>query len=174
MIFAEGVSDPVDWHAMFDYVGHSLKEAMAMIKKDAAAHGIDITNIDQIQEPPPPAKFGLYRAVKKWAFETRKLMQTAEIDEEIWLYTNEGEDLSWYSELLPKKVYRQLCNRWHLKVGDSYGEFDLHYTKYVLTEVLKTLQTAISTLTRIDSPQKWGLLVVAGELGKLSKRIERI
>lgn len=170
----EAGEDPDSWDSVFDDVGRNFKEALQMIKRDAAARGIDITNIDEIQEPPEPEKFLLWRKVSNWHKQLIKLVRQAEHSEELWLGTEEAADLLWYMNTLHAKVYRQLCNRWHMKVGDGYGDFDYEYTQYVLSECLRILGHSLSELIKLDSPQKWGLLVVSGELGKLEQEILKI
>lgn len=48
---------------------------------------------------------------------------------------------------LTAKVYRQLCNRWHMDQKDSYGEFDYTYTQHVLEVCLDILEKSLSQLS---------------------------
>ena len=166
--------DPDSWESAFADVGKNLRQTLEMIKQDAAAKGIDITNLDDIQEPPSPSKFPLYTKVKNWWLAVHKLVEAAELDEEMWLYTPEGEDLIWYSLLLPKKVYRQQCNRWHLKMGDNYGEFEYEYTQYVLQESAKILKYSLFELMKIDSKYKSKFLIILTNLQALELKILKI
>ena len=170
----EAGEDPDDLENVFEDVGTSLKEALQMIKADAAAKGFDIVNIDDIKEPPLPKMFPLWRKVRECGTEVTKLAKRAEESEELWLGTEDAADLLWYINTLQAKVYRQLCNRWHIKVGDGYGDFDYEYTQYVLKECLLILKKSLNELCKLDSPQKWGFIVVAGELANLEKRIVKI
>jgi len=166
--------DPDDIDMIFEDVGRTFKETLELIKKDAESKGFDITNIDDIKEPPRPEKFGLYRKLAEWHKELTKFLAIAEKSESMWLYTPEGQDLSWYKNILLAKVYRQLCNRWELDNGAEYGKEDFEYTKYVLDECFKILESAFSELIQIDSPQKSGLLVLLGGLQKIKAVVEKI
>lgn len=166
--------DPDSWESVFDDVGRSFKEVLQIIKRDAAAKGFDITNIDNIQEPPKPDKFPLWRKVRAWHKEITKLAQRAEKAEELWFGTEEAADLLWYMNTLHAKVYRQLCNRWHLKAGDDYGEVDYEYTQYVLKECLRILEKALSELSALDTKDKAKFLVALGQAQDLKKQILKI
>jgi len=140
--------DPDSMAMALEDVGHSLKEALRVIKADAASKGIDITNINDIQEPPPPEVFSLYVKIFNWRRQVFKLLETAD-DDAAWTKSEAGQDLLWYSQILCAKTYRQLCNCWHLDNGDNYGKEDLAYTDYVLRECLSILKKSLVVLTKI-------------------------
>lgn len=138
--------DPDTIEAVLEDAGANLQDALAMIKQDAEEQGIDIENIDDIQEPPRPEEFKLYKQVKQWTQLVRQLRQEATQAREAWLETEAAADLFWYAGILGAKTYRQLCNRWHLQQGDAYGEEDYKYTQYVLEEILKLIFQALKEL----------------------------
>ena len=166
--------DPDDWEAIFEDVHRSLRKTLLAIKRDAAEQGIDIVNLEKIKEPPSPSRFALWRKLRKWHLEVSRLCEAADEDEELWLFTEDGADLLWYMGTLHAKVYRQLCNRWHIRQRDGYGDFDYEYTQYVLAECLRILKRSFSELIKIESPQKWGLMVALGELATLEGQITKI
>lgn len=154
-------------------VGQNLKEALQIIKEDAESKGIDITNVKDIQEPPQPKEFPLYNKVEEWNKSVRVLENTAEASGEFWLHTEEAADLFWYANILMVRTYRQLCNKWHIKNSNDYGEFDRQYTGYVLKECLEILKKSLKGLA--DSyPQKQGLKSLYSNLLKLEKEITKI
>ncbi|MBI4050290.1 MAG: hypothetical protein HY398_02475 [Candidatus Doudnabacteria bacterium] len=166
--------DPDDMAVVFEDISLAFKETLAAIKRDAERLGIDITNIDHIQEPPRPEKFSLYRKVAAWRHSMADLLEGADLDEEIWPFTDEGQDLSWYKNTLCAKVYRQLTNRWHLDSDDDYGEFDYEYTQYVLKECLKILKASLSELIKMDLRHKPQFLIALANLNTLESKILKI
>ncbi len=163
--------DPDDLKSVFEDVGNNLHEALAMVKKDAERMGIDITNIDDIKEPPEPEKFPFYRKVEKWRNQIIRIADDADNQSEFWLHTELASDLLWYTNTLCAKTYRQLCNKWHIKHGDGYGDFDYDYTKYVLGECLKILKKSLNDLSLLNSGNKGELISLLSGLFKLEKRI---
>lgn len=145
-------ADPDSMAMAMEDVGHSLKEALMIIKADAASKGIDITNIDDIQEPPPPEAFPLYVKIFNWRRQVFKLLEPT--DDDTWTKSEAGQDLLWYCQTLCSKTYRQLCNRWHLDNGDSYGREDMVYTDYVLKECLAILKKSLTDLIKICPQEK--------------------
>jgi len=90
---------------------------------------------------------------------------------EFWIYTEEAAGLFWYANILVAKTYRQLCNRWHIKKNDDYGEFDYQYTKYILSECLKILKKSLEKLVKNSPPQKKELSSILLNLSKLEEKI---
>jgi hypothetical protein len=146
--------DPDDLHAVFEDVGASLSEALMAIKQDALAHGIEISNIDDIKEPPPPETFPLHEKVREWWEGVMEIVERAHDEGEPWLLSEAGQDFSWYASTLLAKTARQLDNRWHISEQDSYGEFDYNYTRYVLSEVIAILKKSLPILISLDTSQK--------------------
>jgi hypothetical protein len=166
--------DPDDMKSVLEDVSQNFKEALLMIKKDAERMGIDITNIDDIQEPPKPEEFPLYQTTKKWRDDIFNIVETAQNNEEFWVFTETVQDLTWYANLLTAKVYRQLCNRWHLEKGDDYGEFDYKYTQGIIKESIKILKKSLAELYSYYSGQKVNLMLAYNQLQNLEKEILKI
>lgn len=162
--------DPDSMESVFEDVGRNLKETLAMVRRDAKRLGIDVTNIDDIQEPPEPWDFPLYEKVKTWHDAVANIAATADAQGPAWLRTEAALDLFWYANTLTAKVYRQLCNRWHMDHGDGYGEFDYAYTKQVLGECLGILEASLSQLF-LSYPD---LTLSYAELLRLKEDIVRI
>jgi hypothetical protein len=139
--------DPDSMETAIEDVGHSLKEALMIIKADALSKGIDISNIDDIQEPPPPEAFSLYVKIFNWRKQVFELLES-EGNDTTWTESEAGQDLLWYSQTLCSKIYRQLCNRWHLDNGNDYGKEDMTYTGHVLKECLAILKESLAGLMK--------------------------
>lgn len=165
--------DPDDLKSVLEDVGRNFKETFEMIKKDAKSKGFDITNIENIKEPPEPKEFPFYNEVEKWNKSVMTLGNTAQTLGEFWIHTEEAADLFWYANTLMAKTYRQLCNKWHIKNGDDYGEFDYQYTKHVLKECLKMLNNSLKILISNDYLQKRELNSIYSNLLKLEKQINQ-
>lgn len=155
-------------------ISKSLEKVLNQIKKDAKKMGIDIVNFKKIKEPPMPEKFPLYNKIKVWRDQMRQVMTKAERFREIWIYTEAFEDLLWYTNLLPVKVYRQLCNKWHLNNTKDYGDYDYKYTKYVLKECSKIIKKSMGTVMNFDSLEKEILVINSAMLMSLEKEIKKI
>lgn len=155
-------------------VGRNFKEALMLIKKDAERMGIDITNIDNIKQPPEPHKFRLYRKVARWRDSIYDIADDAEETGSFWLATEPAQELLWYTNTLTAKTYRQLCNRWHIEKGDDYGDFDNEYTKYVLSEVINIIKKSLSELAYFESDQKGELMLAIAKLTESEEEILKI
>jgi hypothetical protein len=163
--------DPDSMEAAMEDVGNNLKEALEMIKKDAEEKGIDISNIDDIKEPPEPKEFPLYLEAKKLNEMILEIGESARLSDSRWFDTEIAQDLFWYNNTLLVKIYRQLCNIWHIKEDDGYGEFDYGYTDYVIKECLEILKQALAQLSFLDSPQKADLMLALSGFMSIEARL---
>lgn len=164
--------DPDDMKSVFDDVGNNFKEALEMIRRDAKERGIDITNVEDISEPPKPKEFPLYNKLTAWHKTLNEALESAYAIESPWIYTEAAADLQWYKNTLLAKTYRQLCNRWERESGENeYGALDVQYTQYVLEECFKILKHALAQLVDINPPQKKALTLSLEQLNDLEKEI---
>ena len=166
--------DPDDIKSVLEDVKQNFKETLEMIKKDCEARGIELTNIENIKEPPEPEEFPLYQEIKRWNREIFQTANEAELFGNWWIYTEAAANLFWYANTLLSKVYRQFCNRWHIENKDEYGEFDYQYTRYVLKECLKILKNSLKELVSNNYLQKRELDSIYSNLLKLEKQINKI
>ena len=166
--------DPDSMESVLQDVGQNFKETLKMIKEDVERMGIDITNVEDIQEPPKPEEFPLYKEVGKWNKEVLKIGDGAELSGSWWIHTEAAADLFWYSRTLLAKTYRQLCNKWHIENGDDYGKFNHKYTGYVLKECLAILKKSLRELIASNQSQRKELNSILSELFKLEKQITKI
>jgi hypothetical protein len=166
--------NPDSMEAALEDVSNNFKEALSMIKKDAERLGIDITNIENIPEPPQSHEFPLYNKIEKWRHSIYHMAEQAEDDLEAWPFLEAGEDLLWYANTILTKTYRQLCNRWHLEQGDEYGKEDYDYTKYVLSECLDILKTALEDLANTYQEEKGKFNLALIMLSGFEKEILKI
>ncbi len=166
--------DPDDTKNIFEDVGMSLRDTLKMIKRDAEKMGIDIENIkeEDLEEPPGPEEFPLYKKVEAWHKNASELVRHAEKSGSAWILTEAAIDLMWYKNTLLVKTYRQLCTRWDLNKGQEYGEFDFKYTKYVLTKCIKILKKSLKELFASMQLEEFHILLM--ELTKLEKQIMSI
>ncbi len=166
--------DPDDMKSVMEDVGNSLGEALQMIKKHAESMGIDITNIDDTENPPEPKKFPLYRKVDCWRKSIENIVNAAYEANELWFDSVAAADLLWYRHTLAAKTYRQLCNKWHIDRGDEYGDVDYQYTKYVLSECLRILERSLAELSSLASEEKAELMLALGRLKDMKGEILKI
>ncbi|MFH1192921.1 MAG: hypothetical protein V1656_01225 [Candidatus Jorgensenbacteria bacterium] len=166
--------DPDDMKSVFEDVGTSLGEALEMIRQDAERMGIDITNIDNIPEPPEPEQFPLYIKVSQWLEDVGSVLEAAATSGSLWPETEAAANVAWYRSILTSKTYRQLTNRWEMEHGDAYGDMDYAYTNYVLKECLKILKSSLEYLSLLNSEEKGELMLVLAKLQHLEKQILNI
>lgn len=167
---------PDDMKSVTEDAGNSLNEALRIIKQHAEETGIDLENIreEELENPPEPKYFPLYRKVEAWRKNIENIAREAEMAGAPWIFTEAGADLLWYKNMLSAKVYRQLCNRWHNKRGDGYGEFDYTYTKHVLEKCVLILKQALSEFSPLDLSARSKFLNAASNLVGLEKEILNI
>ena len=167
--------DPDSWGAVCDDMHRNFQETIALIKKGAKKWGIDSEELQKApadcKSPPPPSRFVLYKRVSAWQKRAHEIIFI--IQQEFNGTTAYSiEDLGWYANLLPTKVYRQLCTRWEKKYQPSeYSEIDHVYTKYILKEIISIAKQAIGELTQVSSAQKAELMLLLSQLIVLESRI---
>jgi hypothetical protein len=164
--------DPDSIESAFEDIAGNFKETLKLIKKDCEDKGIELTNVDNIQEPPEPEKFPLYNKVNKWRNSVLSLRESPEDD--IYHHTEAAADLFWYVNTLTAKIYRQLTNKWEIEHGDEYGDIDYEYTGHVIKECLKILKKSLRELSSFNSSQKIGLMLIHDKLLDLEKEILKI
>ena len=135
-------NDPDSLENSLEIVGANLAEALIMIQKDAEAMGIDIKNLDEVEDVPDLKQFPLAVAAQKWHIALIKYGEKERKRGATWLMTEAAADLFWYVGTFDVKIYRQLCNRWHRDNGHRYGAFDYDYTSKVLLRVIGILNSA--------------------------------
>ena len=138
--------DPDSAQVAFESMAADLAESLMLLKKEAEARGIDIENLEDALGAPDPEFFPLAATAIHWYKNVVQYYQKEDKRGAIWLMTEAGSDLIWYAGLFSAKVYRQLCNQWHLKRGDTYGSFDHSYTERVLGEVREILAKSFARL----------------------------
>lgn len=164
--------DPDSLESVFEDVGRNFKETLELIKKDCKAKGIDLTNVDNIQEPPELEEFPLYNKVNKWRELVLSLRDVAE--DSFWIDTEPAADLFWYVNTLAAKTYRQLSTKWELDHNCDYGDVDYKYTAYVIKECLEILKNSLKELSSFNSDQKVSLMLIHDKLLTLEKEILKV
>lgn len=121
-------------------------EALQAIEQDALTHGFDLGFPDEIQCPPRPKEFLLYRRVKSAGNRLDRLCKALLLENSTIGEEETFKDLQWYRYTMQAKAYRQLCNRWYLSQGNRHSDLDYAYTQFVLTELLAILETSLHDL----------------------------
>ncbi len=142
--------DPDLPESVFESVGAQFAETLAMVKKDAERMGIDITNLENVEDVPEPESFPLSVKAERWYKTFRKYIEEEEKSGVPWLLTEEFLDIIWYAGILNTKIYRQLCNRWYMDNKKGYGDFDYQYTAKVLKQVCRILDNAFKKLMPVN------------------------
>lgn len=156
--------DPDSMEAALEDVSRNFSEALENLKEWAEQNGIEITNLENIKEPSPPAHFPLYNIVTRWREGVMDFINVEADKHRAWTNSEQIKDLMWYANLLAAKTYRQLCNCWHIKEGNEYGGFDHKYTRYVLGECIRILKNSLGELVTFAAPR-----VRVGDYNKFSE-----
>lgn len=155
-------------------IENNLKKVLKFIKTDAKKTETEFLETKKFRKPPKPDKFPLYVRARAFRESMLHAAQSAESGGELWVYTEAFQDLMWYMNLFPIKVYRQLCNRWRTEKGEGQNENDYKYIKYVLKECLKILKNSLSIVLSFDSAEKDILMFNAALLMSLEREIKKI
>lgn len=145
--------DPNSWEYVFDTVKESFEEVAKLIKKDAKRLGIDLSNIDYSQErkEPSPEKFAIYQLSKKFTGAINKAIKDLQVlpeDVEEDLVIENVETLSFYSNLIPAKLYRAIISRFEEKEDPELAEAcpDSKNSAFILINALGEIIDSLSNL----------------------------
>ncbi len=163
--------DPEDAHSLFEDMSSAFREAMTMMKKEMEMRGVVLSDKEEIELPPKPKHFPVYRKVGEWREFVMGIARVAEEEQCLWLATEAAADLFWYANTLTAKVYRQLCNSWQLTHGEQYGDFDHQYTKEVLSTVLRIVEKSLGELALLGSEQKGELILARAKFESFKHEI---
>ena len=148
--------DPDTMEAAIEDMGNTFKETLELLHKDAKKMGIDLDNLEEVEEPkrPEPQEFPLYNEVRDWRKGIYEIVEASDDVSSAWLYSEAGEDLLWYVNTLLAKIFRQLSTvREMTEEEEEYMELEYGYTGYVLAKVLDILGQALIALSQSDYPQ---------------------
>ncbi len=136
--------------ARFEEINRKLNEVFQEMEDLDEIGGADTEDL------PDPESFSIYNSVSSWCHDVYSIIDESDALSSSWLYTEDGKDLLWYSNVLVGKTYRQLCNRWKMDKGEGDGEFeyDYYYNQYVLVECLSILVDSLEQLQTMDSSHK--------------------
>lgn len=165
--YSARAKNPDDIQIMIVDLSQNFRKLVQLIKKSAKRYGVEMVNIEYVQETPLPQHFPLYYQAEKWKESVCDLVDKGQRTGEIWIMLEAADDLLWYANLLPAKCYHQLINRYRLARRDKYAEYEYEYTAYVLSEIFKILEFSISQI----QPHNINFLVVRAELEKIKKKV---
>ena len=168
--------DPDSMEAAMECVGDTFAEVKELLQKDAKRMGIDLNNLEEVKEPEPPLpeSYPLYQKMMAWRKEVFAMLEAASQWGEQWLQSEESQDLSWYANLLPVKIYRALSDKWEMENSDTEAWVDYYYTKYVIGESIKILHQAFTVLRAQPSPQCLQLQFLPSALKRMEEEIRKI
>jgi len=144
-------NDPDDISLALEDINKTFKEAIEVIKKDAKARGMEIAiRSEELRTPPKPKEYPLYNKMSAWRNGVMEVVSEIAESNEFVIDCDSFQDLAWYVDTLLAKIYRQLSNKWHVKIGDDYGDFDYQYTEYVLSEIIFIIDQSFKDLIMMD------------------------
>ena len=108
--------DPYDMKNVFKDVSESLAKTTAMIAKEAKRMGIDLDNLDDDYEEPPPAKnYPIYKLVTKYGNHVERIINNLSevpIDADIELLSRVVDAFSHSRNYVIAKISRALSSHW--------------------------------------------------------------
>jgi len=145
--------DPDSWDYVFNTIKESFEEVRGLIKKDANRLGIDLSAIDYSKEKgePLPKNFTIYRLSNKFAQAIKRTLKDLEgipVDVDEDLVVRSAEILSYYSTLIPAKVYRAILSRAEEKEDPKLAEAcpDSRNSAFIIVNALSEI---IYSLTEV-------------------------
>ena len=167
--------DPDSMEAAMDCVQETFSEVGDMLRTDAARFGVDLNNLEDVKETEPPSmeSYQICAKVMKWRDAVYNLFGEAESWGDGWQNSEAGQDLSWYANLLPVKLYRALCAKWEMKNDDRGAWVDYIYTKYAVEEILKIIKNSLVSLRGELNCRQMNFMFLQSELAEVAKDIEK-
>lgn len=108
--------DPYDMENVFKEVGKNLAETMAMIQEEAKRMGIDLDNVeDDYEEPPPARQYPIYKLVDKYGDQVERMIRNLSdipIDTDSRLVAKAVDAFSHSRHYVVAKISRALSSRW--------------------------------------------------------------
>lgn len=107
--------DPNDWKYVFKDLTDDLVKVHKMLDKEAKRLGIDLNNLDDIEEAPEPETYTIFNLVKRYGNQVEKIikhLQTVPIDADLSLIIKVVYALSHSRHYIIAKTGRALSSRW--------------------------------------------------------------
>lgn len=108
--------DPYDWGEVFKEIGEKFRKTMQMIQEEADRMGIDLNNIDDDYEKPPPAnKYPIYKLLCKYGHTVERMINNLTLvpkDSDIELLSKAMEVFSHSRTFAIVKIARALSSKW--------------------------------------------------------------
>jgi len=145
--------DPDTWEYVFESVSKSLQEAFVLLAKEAEKQGIDLEKIDysEEEEQPKPKALRIYRLVREFSDTIQKTLKdlqvvTADTDQNLVL--RDAEVLSYYSTLIPSKVYRAAMSKFREEKDPLLEEFcgDSRISAFIVVEAFNEIICSLTEL----------------------------
>jgi hypothetical protein len=161
--------NPESEEAFFQDIKDSFEEAIFLLNENAEKEGINLNQINEdIAMPPEPDEFPEHKKYRDWILGIHHFAEEKGLG---WIETEAGHDLMWYSNLIPAKVYRNLCNRWYLEKGQTDENIDYYYTRYVLENCIRIIKESFETVISMRLPQKNELICLYNQFLNFEKEI---
>lgn len=121
--------DPYDWKYVFKDMRDDLAKVHKMLEKEAKRLGIDLDNLEDIEEPPGPETYPIFKLVKKYGDQVEKIiknLQVIPINADLNLVMKTVDVLSHSRHYIIAKIGRSLSSRWE---GEKDPRDDLNDSK---------------------------------------------
>lgn len=161
--------DPYCEESLLQDVKDTFEETIQLLYENTQKHGIEINHFnEEIEMPPEPDEFFEYKKTYDWIREMHKFIKEKS---GVWIHTEAGQDLIWYANLIPAKIYRNLCNIWYIKKGQTDENIDYYYTKYVLENCIQISKESFETVISMHLPEKNELIRLYNQFLNFEKEI---
>lgn len=169
--------EPDDLESVFEEMVADLEELKEMIKKDAERFGIEIEKIEVSETPPfemPEEKSPLYKEISAWRKKIYDILDSMQLNNDLWVYTEEAADLAWYANTFLSKTVRQLSTLAEKEAGLDFLEFDYEYTRGVLLECSGIIKKSLGSLYKGRKFSREDLNFLDREFLELEEKVLKI
>lgn len=107
--------DPYDWQYVFKDLGDDLAKVHKMLEKEANRLGIDLNNLDDVEEAPKPETYPIFNLMRRYGDRVEKIiksLQAVPIDTDLELTIKAVDVLSHSRHYVIAKTGRALSSRW--------------------------------------------------------------
>lgn len=151
-----------------------LSQTLEIIKKGNGEQKAEFAAVKNLLKFESPEKFALVLQINDWRSNVFGLVRQSYILEKEWLDSEAAADVTWYSNVLCSKVYRQHLNRQEIEKGKRSARADYEYTQSVLKTCVRILRKATSLIYIFDLEHRDCWVALQTELRNLEKGILNI
>jgi hypothetical protein len=135
--------------ANFEELGKTFDDVVNLFRSDAKRLGIDLDAGTFDESIPFPEDYSICRKLINWQQGIYDIASESDDIFDIWLHSDAGKNLLWYSNTIISKTYRQLLSIDRMRTEKNLTlKLDFKYTAYILNEVIKIIDDSLEKLSQ--------------------------